>query len=387
LGSERDKLLAAIGPELERKIALAIEGRLRDKETVVASVAEEAVSRVYAWGKLVGIPLGAALAILGIALALLGISSYADFRAKVAAGSAEIAEKIDTSEKTIDSAVAKAQKVAGEADLFESKYAGLESELAKVETIQQKLSTDVSQLKERVGFVSTKSLTPQLQSQLTAELSRYQEFLSRLGFRPPSGRTVEVEITDNPPIAGAIAYYDPGKLLMVIDSHYAANPDFILREYSHRALLYGAEASANSSANPAKVWRYFSVESTLADYFPCSFKNDAVFGAPDFTIDFRELHQFDELRSDWASVVTANVKVWGGAFWAVRQLIGPDVADKLLWDTWFALQNQAISPNYSQLFVEELLRRYRGQGGNKTSEVKGVFMRLGLSLPKSTSNF
>jgi hypothetical protein len=176
----------------------------------------------------------------------------------------------------------------------------------------------------------------------------------------------------------AIAYYDPSSRRMVINSDYANSPDFLLREYAHRALIYTGSPFTGPDAD--KDWRYISLESGLASYFPCSFKAAPIFGGGGFVLDLSKHHMFGEIRPSNAYAVSDGMAVWGSSFWALRQMVGRSIADKLLWDSWFRLQGGKASAQYWQQYVHQLTRGYQAMGGTNVQQIIELFESRGLKL-------
>jgi hypothetical protein len=97
--------------------------------------------------------------------------------------------------------------------------------------------------------------------------------------------------------------------------------------------------------------------------------------------DLRKRRKFVEIRlDDWSSVQNDGSEVWGGALWEIRQLLGPETADRLIANTW-----QAFPPkkegNANVSFRKKLLTNSRSiEGGRYKEQVREIFQRRGLRL-------
>jgi hypothetical protein len=81
-----------------------------------------------------------------------------------------------------------------------------------------------------------------------------------------------------------------------------------------------------------------------------------------------------------SSIQDAGV-VWGGGFWEMRNSIGKQVVDKLLFTTWKAMIQKDFSQDIVRNFVQRLLNTdnsiYSGEHSNK---IKSVFENRGAKL-------
>jgi hypothetical protein len=126
---------------------------------------------------------------------------------------------------------------------------------------------------EKLAVAFTGSVTPEQQQVLSDELDRFHAHLKDEDLDlPPVAPSVAVD-EGLAKRMGAIAYYDPDERRIHIDSAYADDPDLILREYSHHVLVSAASGASERDSISAGT---YAVESALADYFPCSFRDDPV---------------------------------------------------------------------------------------------------------------
>jgi hypothetical protein len=207
--------------------------------------------------------------------------------------------------------------------------------------MEQELHANVQQVRqiaERVEevaqFAVTGAAPASLKDRLARELSDYRDYMIGLGVdligEPP---TVEIPEGDYDN-----AHYDGAKNEIVAGRHFASS-DVLFREYSHHVL------QKVRGQIGLKGQQQDAVESGLADYFPCSYRDDPELGREvaaylrnrggfDKTAirDLRNEMRFTDLGSH--PVVQAAGEIWGAAFWEIRQVLGKDTADQLLLKAW-----------------------------------------------------
>lgn len=241
----------------------------------------------------------------------------------------------------------------------------------KVEQELRRSTEQVSDIADRVEelsqFVITGPAPAAWRSQLARELSKYRDYLVDLGAdlaaEPPP--TVEIRT------GFSNAYYDPQKSEIVTGPHFA-EADVLFREYSHHVLEKVRGRGALSGA------RQDAVESGLADYFSCSYRDDPELGREvagylghDRPV-IRDLGNRKRLTDVEAPhVVQLTGEVWGGAFWELRQLLGQQSADRLLLKAWAEAPADADAAARFVQLVAEL-------AGAEKDAVHRIFEQRGL---------
>jgi hypothetical protein len=89
-------------------------------------------------------------------------------------------------------------------------------------------------------------------------------------------------------------------------------------------LFNGPLPNAPPAHPPSAEW--YAIESGLASYFPASFLNTSHTGFSDLS----QLEQLPAKRSDLGEATGWGIRVWGSAFWELRNTIGQENCDKLL---------------------------------------------------------
>ncbi|WP_224248187.1 AAA-like domain-containing protein [Hyalangium gracile] len=142
--------------------------------------------------------------------------------------------------------------------------------------------------------------------------------------------------------------------------------DTLTREYAHHVLKRRQGEAPTELA---------SVESGLADYLVCSFKNDPHFGQEEARLQFSKapfLRNLDNrLRFTRPQDPTAPGvwEIWGGVFWELRQHFGAQVIDELVVQAWRATKDD---------FPRALLRRMAQRSFEKFEKTGEVLLERGV---------
>jgi hypothetical protein len=122
----------------------------------------------------------------------------------------------------------------------------------------------------RFDFEPTEVLTASLQQDLELNLTRYIEYLNKIGLLSGHEEKAKVKI-DN--LSPPNAFYDSGSGTLVIDSRIANDPYVAMREYGHHVLLSDWQGVFWSQETGV-----VGLESGLADYFAGSFLENPILG-------------------------------------------------------------------------------------------------------------
>jgi hypothetical protein len=229
------------------------------------------------------------------------------------------------------------------------------------------------------SFVPSSALTPELRQSLETSLQNFKDHLVKLGFGVPA-ETISVKISPGTAVDDmGVALWDPTTHTIMVARAFATDEVSVLRQFAHELLLPSGKPS----------WDYYAIESGLATYFPCSFTDHPMLGdkasaagkAISPPQDLRKRRKFAEIRvSDWYSVQNDGSEVWGGALWEIRQLLGAEVADRLISNTWRAFSTGQEENAYAS-FGNSLLANSRSvEGGKYTEQLREIFKGRGLRL-------
>jgi hypothetical protein len=234
------------------------------------------------------------------------------------------------------------------------------------------------------SFVPSSALTPELQQKLEASLEKFKAYLVKLGFGGFS-ETISVKISPGTVVDDeGFALWDPTTHTIMVANAFATDEVSVLRQFAHALLFPSGKPSDD----------YCAIESGLATYFPCSFTDHPILGdkasaagkAMSSPQDLRKRRKFEEIRvSEWKSVQNDGSEVWGGALWEIRQLLGAEVADRMIANTWQAFSHASEEDAYAS-FGNSLLANSRSiEGGRYTEQLREIFKGRGLRLTPSTT--
>jgi hypothetical protein len=234
-------------------------------------------------------------------------------------------------------------------------------------------------------FVPSSALTPDLQEVLEASLEDFQKYLVGLGFNRPFGSPVSVEISPGTTFKTKdgkewVAHWESDTASIRVASAFANDKVLVLRQLAHQFLLPNREISL----------QYRAIESGLATYLPCSFTNNPVSGGEATEMakavfppeDLRNSRRFSEIRVNEKNVENDGSEIWGGAFWQVRQILGPEKANRLLSETWRRFSpDKAGSTSVYVAFASDVLKHSRSTEGDiQTTQIREVFKERGLGF-------
>ena len=230
-------------------------------------------------------------------------------------------------------------------------------EFAALQEKVQDLNDQVAQLKETINFKPSNALTPQIQKELQNTLDLFRQYLKKIGF-PISEGQVDIEVRANEPFP----HYEGSKRLIVVSAEFAEEPYVSLREYMHHALTVSQNLESYQRWPPILM----SIESGLADYFSGSYVDNPILGEKaskyyatltnqafnkPYIRNIKNARKFTEKTT----ASQDEGEIWGGAFWDIRELLGQTAADKLLFLTWQALQQNELADPTGNCFVSRLL--------------------------------
>ena len=220
---------------------------------------------------------------------------------------------------------------------------------------------------ERLAYTTTSIVSAETKSRINRAFVDFKRYLRRVGYQPTTEEiTIDIreEMTVN---MNMLSYYDPAKRLIAIDGRYAGEPVFLYHEFMRYVLNPGR-------TRDHEIWAYLAIESGLAVYFPSSFVDNP---RPIPTIpDLAGRRSFAELRPSLESAQTDGAEVWGSAFWEMRQKLGQNKADKLLFKCWGEFQAADVASDQGVAFVRKLL----DLDITNQAQIRAIFTRRGMTF-------
>lgn len=230
---------------------------------------------------------------------------------------------------------------------------------------------------ERVSYARSELLSEPVQNSLSTTLSRYFQYLDRIGF-PEQISKVTVAVEDMPT---PNAYYSPLDRQIKIDRRLVDDPSVALREYAHHMLISSGHADFKGLR---------TIESGLADYFACSFLNNPRIGekaakvliSPSSAF-IRNLdnHENYVQRSEEDEFTSGVGVVWGGFFWDLRSKLGAEAADRLLVSAWTSFRPAGPGTAIDRAFMATLLSAATKSNRETVNIVKSAAAARKLPLP------
>lgn len=248
--------------------------------------------------------------------------------------------------------------------------------IAELKEDVKTLKTRVTEIEEEIHFIPSPALTVKLQQELKSALSKFRTYVQKLGFKHeenPVGLFVDPEFEGSK--------YDELRHRIVIGEDLAIDNDVAFREYMNYVLLSKVGDADRSTA-------YIEIESGLAYYFPCSFNNHALFApelvkefGPSYTFaDLSNNQKFTKIRSSYKFSSQLQGEIWGAAFWEMRQLLDQVPADKLLFDTWFALRPSDRHISRIDFARRLLISASSNESEEHVRQIQAIFENRGLKF-------
>jgi hypothetical protein len=289
--------------------------------------------------------------VCGAVLSFLGIKTYSSLEE-----ASQKASRLETLVATAEKQFGGLPKRVEELDaLLKDAQSRVDEQIKKIDTQQQKLQAQVSNIQERLRFCPTKSVSTELRSSMQEKFKSYIGYLEKVGFQKLDVQVSVCIYSKDDPITDdslrirsdePFGYYRTDQKTIYIHKDMIPTISVALREYTHHALaLAGQDASSREVVQD-------EVESGLADFFPASFVNDPLFGdgagkffnlPTSYLRDLANSTRYDKVSPE----LHDRGEVWSGALWQCRGEIGAETVDKIALQAWrdFNVAKQA-SPKF-----------------------------------------
>ena len=216
--------------------------------------------------------------------------------------------ELQTAEGKVHEILARAQQV-------EEKLSRVDQLTKEVKALTNKVDT----IEENIRLVAPKQVSDEQKQTLKDSLAQFQVYMASVGYKSKwADITVEVQRRTKP---GVISYYDPEKRRIYVERAALGILTVIFRQYSHHVLTEKLWAKPGGEQLPG-IESYAGIESGLANYFCCSFKNNPLFATEAARVKHHDKPWFMKLDNQRKFKEVAHSRlfddigeVWGGAFW------------------------------------------------------------------------
>lgn len=328
----------------------------KDSKVVEIELAQAVAARLTEWAKLFGFFVGIPLGIVSLILGFLGYKSVADFK-KLTGHFAEMDKQLTV----LQLQIGERQKQLAELD--------------KLQADLQRLSEKVHRLEE-ISFAGA-AVSDDVKKRVLGALNEYQVYLRGLGWNAQPGEsalTLQVDDRKNP---DTYAHYIPETKTMVVGAAYVSEVDLALREFTHHVLLQANPASSLSKRDDDLGHPWWFLESGLAFYFPCGFKNEPHFapGLPEKVegTDLTTRKKFADFRATDQNYMRI-AGVWGATLWDLREQIGGKEIDQLALAAWSSFRPR--NKDFPKAFGRHLIEL----APDHAAIIKDAFAERGITL-------
>ncbi|WP_157232172.1 hypothetical protein [Hyalangium minutum] len=219
------------------------------------------------------------------------------------------------------------------------------------------------------GLIFEDTISQDLRKRIRKVVADFQKYLVRNGILEGGIAPLLVHgSTDNPGVfwfdSPEITWFDRRELGPPLMYGSLLLEDTLLRQYAHHVLMPESLGTTETLA---------AVESGLADYLVCSYKNDPRFGVkeaelPGYPTPFRHLDNRLRFAQRRDSTIPELGEVWGAVFWELRQHFGAQVIDQLVTQAWRETEGD---------FPRTLLRRMARRSFEKFEKTWEILLARG----------
>lgn len=329
----------------------------KDSKVVEIEIAMAVLDRMIGWAKIFAWCVAIPGAILVAIFAVAGIGKFADFISRVNESEKRVGEYVAKSEKQVSDLLSRATDTV-------SKY---QAQLNAIEQRQSALQETVDELEQLVGAPGSKIPSAVL-SKLQQAFRPFQSYLIKLGYQP---ERPQIRFAYADPKMGSVAYYNDGTVY--VKEEYASAADLAFREYLHHVLWDGGGRPINKApiAEAASA-----VESGLADYFVASYSKNPRPYPPEFKVNLEQQPVFS-IGQRIQRFETG--RILASAFWAMRAALEPDLADRIVFESWRSPSVSNTSAAISEM-VQSILKTTTRLAPERLPEVTKILRERGLTV-------
>jgi hypothetical protein len=145
---------------------------------------------------------------------------------------------------------------------------------------------------------------------------------------------------------------------------------------SDQVLYYHIDENKYKNWDDVSTW--IVLEFSLQKYLPRSFMNSsAVYMGDKDSWDLQNTVKFGH-TGPCRNLACERDQPWAGAFWNLREKLGRETFDKILFASWEKLQPEQVDRGDGAPFVKELMQ---SDGGRHTAIIRNIFKERGLDMP------
>ncbi len=328
--------------------------KFKDQKAVELETASLIADRLMSWAKLFAAAIAAPLALILAFFTVIGISKYSDFTKMIE--DAELRLKSSVSQATAD------------ADKLAKTVTALTQQQQQTAQRVQTLSSEVSTIKEKLGFAPGASVPSETQTRLERAFPPFQQYLIQLGYSPGNQ---QINVVVKQDLIGTSGYYSDNTIFL--SPATANDPEMMYREYLHHVLY--------SKTNLAKVGPQCSaIESGLADYLVSSYiGRPEPYKSSGFKLDLSVETRFADAKTLGEDRYRVGA-AWASAFWQLRQIASQQPADRAILQAWFEVSATADSGLPARL-IGAIMRRPEFAAPDLQSKVANIFLDRGFPKP------
>lgn len=372
-----DAYLAKVVPE---RIDAALAVRFRDQKIVEVETAEKLAERAMGWLKVVGFFVGIPILVCSALLSFLGIKTFSDLEV-----ASQKASNLDALVSNAEKQFGGVQKRVDELDgTLKEVRSRIDQQIAEINTEQQRLQAQVTNIQERLRFCPAKGLSAELKNNLQDKLGKFITYLEKVGFQNLDGQVSVCVYSKDDPIQDSRlasassdrnAFYYLESRTIYIHQDLASVASVALREYTLHALLQTVPTGMDSAAAE-------EVEFGLGDYFPASFLDDPLMGetlgrllglSTSYIRNLATTAKYGAVSNE----SHARGEIWGALLWQCRRELGASVVDKIALQAWKDMNPEKTGPPNLRAFSAALVKG-EATAGKRTSCFSHEIAQRGL---------
>jgi hypothetical protein len=377
MASARDSGVALpTSGDLGALIKAGLDERTKDKDAIPVDLAVKAADLLLGWTRMFAFFVAAPVAVILAGLSFVGYTKFQD-----------VQNTAVKAEATLQAAQQNVDQIAERSKQVDSQLTELGQRLNASDQQIKSLDNTVRDLAEKLSFGAASGLSASQQAKLTQSADGFLRYFEQLGYTP---KTKTINFSTNVSVQGALSYYDQDSNTIVMGPKVVDDESILLHEYAHH-ILYSSLAFDALNGNPAWKFSAVPIEFGLADYFVASFRNQPVIGAlaaqqiPGLALPVKLENKASitatQLGDNFDGALAYRLEpAWGGAFWELRQALGPNIADKSLYEAWRTLGDQDQARVVHSFIANVAAQLSSASGKPAVKTLRDILARRGVNV-------